>query len=189
MEGEELNLDQKDVIKVLHQRIKDGIFDDTLDLLEPYRDDPKVLKKIVNGINYTRNTPLFALTKKGRDEVGDRLGYGELLERLIYYGADVYAKDKNGKTALYYACKNGHKDMVDTLLINHAIVDEETREVAENYPEIVELLQRENTDVLKMLEKYKKGGKKSKKRKSINNKKKSKKSRKKKRKTIRKRRK
>ncbi len=157
MASEELNLDQKDVIKSLLWRIQEGNFDDTLDLLEPYRADPKVLEKIVNGKNYTGNTPLFALTKKSRDEVGDRLGYGELLDRLIYYGADVYATDKNGKTALYYACKNGHKDMVDTLLKNRAFVDEETREVAENYPEIVNLLKRENPDILKMLQKE--GGK------------------------------
>jgi len=63
----------------------------------------------------------LALTKQSREKVGDRLGYGELLERLIYYGANVNAKDKSNNTALYYARENGHNGMVNMLLDNRDI--------------------------------------------------------------------
>lgn len=45
------------------------------------------------------------------------VGHIDLVEYLLVCHADVYAKTISGETALTYACKNGHTDIVD-LLVN-----------------------------------------------------------------------
>lgn len=45
------------------------------------------------------------------------------VQELINAGADVYAADSKGNTAIYYAALKGHADVVDTLLAAGADVD------------------------------------------------------------------
>jgi len=37
---------------------------------------------------------------------------------LIKFGAEISAKDLNGRTALYFAVRNGHQDIINTLIAN-----------------------------------------------------------------------
>jgi ankyrin repeat protein len=53
-------------------------------------------------------------------------GYRDVVELLLAHGADVNAKDDKGRTALYFAVKNGHKDVVELLQHRQGGRDETT---------------------------------------------------------------
>lgn len=64
---------------------------------------------IGNGANFElgASTPLMEAAQ---------IGHVDLVEYLLECRADVHARTVSGDTALTYACKNGHRDIVDLLI-------------------------------------------------------------------------
>jgi serine/threonine-protein phosphatase 6 regulatory ankyrin repeat subunit B len=56
--------------------------------------------------NYNGATPIIAASE---------CGYKSIIEKLIDKGADINAKDGDGKTAMQKAIEYGHNDIVDFL--------------------------------------------------------------------------
>jgi ankyrin repeat protein len=50
-------------------------------------------------------------------------GRAEIAELLIRLGADVHAREVNGRTPLHHAANNGHLDVIDVLVRNGADVE------------------------------------------------------------------
>lgn len=79
--------------------------------------DVKLLLKQGASPNQTdeNGAPLIALASARHDAEGLTI-----LKTLVDAGADINAKDKNGQTALFYAAKQGNKEIV-TYLLEHGI--------------------------------------------------------------------
>ena len=76
-------------------------------------DDIKLLIKqgaSANGLN-KEGLPLLLVAAGRKDDEA-----ANAVRALLEGGAEVNAKDKDGQTALYYAARNGKKDVVDVLL-------------------------------------------------------------------------
>ena len=88
--------------------------------------------------------------------VAARLGLLEEINKLVKKGIDLNVKDTSGRTALHYAARQGHKEMVTVLLANDAEVNIGEKyynrtaaemAMAHNHTEIVKLLVSKGADV------------------------------------------
>ena len=68
---------------------------------------------------------LFITASLHADQLHDAALEGDIeqVDRLIAQGADVNAKNNNGRMALYIASRNGHTETVNLLLSNGADVN------------------------------------------------------------------
>ena len=89
--------------KDLHMAILDNDIDTVKSLL-------RINRELVNDKeSKLKWTPLH---------LASALGHEEIITLLIDNGADLNAKDEDGKTPLFYASSKGHKEIVE-ILINH----------------------------------------------------------------------
>jgi len=89
----------------------------------------------VNARGKRGKTPLMGVSaascqmiahNKNLDDSGDAVcmeGEREILQELLAKGADIHARDKNGKTALMYASGMGYHEIVRDLLVKGAEVN------------------------------------------------------------------
>jgi len=124
--------------KLLHVAVKKGYLKTVYELLK-YGIDVNMLYKSTYGIGYM---PLHAATKNKQEEVA---------KLLISYGADVNAKDKTGKTPIFYATQNADLKITRLLLTNKANVKDNPEllniAVLNKCREIVEVLLEHGADV------------------------------------------
>ena len=67
------------------------------------------IKTLINAVDKENNTALILASK---------FGYSEIAKILIENGADVNAKNNDGKTALDYAEENDYKNIIELLKNN-----------------------------------------------------------------------
>ncbi len=67
--------------------------------------------RLVNQKSHAGVTPLMLLV--------DKADKPKLVHRLVKFGAQVDAEDHDGNTALFYAARKNHPEVVSELLINH----------------------------------------------------------------------
>ena len=77
--------------------------------------DVKILIEKGASVNETNNSrvPLISLASSRSDNEGL-----QIVNMLVEAGADINKTDSRGKNALFYAAKNGNKDIVEYLLAN-----------------------------------------------------------------------
>ena len=84
---------------------------------------PRIVRELVergahvNATPYGRTTPLL---------IASRYGYNDIAQYLIFQGADVHVTDRQGRSALSYACMHGDFSSVRLLLEKGADANTET---------------------------------------------------------------
>ncbi|WP_420888390.1 ankyrin repeat domain-containing protein [Cardinium endosymbiont of Dermatophagoides farinae] len=91
------------------------------ELLAPFRDDPKALKRLITDKNEDGHTALHLAAYRGHDVTVAPL-LAPLNQETVK--ALIQAKDSSGNTACHIAAKEGHDKVVDTLLTYAKNIDD-----------------------------------------------------------------